>query len=156
MPKLEDFAEYMKHGDADYHYHLHTVGKTAAEKEAALKLIVDWCNSQDRTLFDSTSLKSLHARIQATVDKFSTLVSICVGFRDAILTDTICQAKTTTNLNQIEVVGAVIYTGSDPVGHQLSSIFTGSSVMRSLVNVNQANVQQWIDKLATAIKYVEA
>lgn len=62
------------------------------------------------------------------------------------------QAKTVTNLNEVEIVGAIIYTGNDPIGHQLSRIFTGSGLMRTLVNVNSANVQQWLDNLATAIK----
>lgn len=75
--KIEDFAKYQKRSDADYN--LRTEGKTLAEKEAALKLIKDWCNTLDRTLFDSSSLKSLNARVEAIVNKFSGLVSVHVA-----------------------------------------------------------------------------
>lgn len=77
MLTLEEFAEYCECSNADYR--LRTVGKNATERKVALKPITEWFDSQDRILYDSASLKSLHARVDAIVDKFSTLVSIYVG-----------------------------------------------------------------------------
>ena len=67
---------YQEHCLTDYR--LCTDNRTKMEKAAALKPIIDWCEQQDRTLSDNsdTSLKSLTTRMQAIIDKFSTLVFV--------------------------------------------------------------------------------
>ena len=68
----------MQRCDADYH--LRTDKKTHTEKVTALKPIQDWCAKQDKTSMDSTSIKSLSARVHATVGKFTTLVSLMLYY----------------------------------------------------------------------------
>lgn len=52
------------------------------------------------------------------------------------------------------VIGVLLYTGTDPAGKQLSAIrvFTGSDVVRELIEVNQTDVCALLDQLTTAVK----
>jgi hypothetical protein len=50
------------------------------------------------------------------------------------------------------VIGVLLYTGTDPAGKQLSAIFTGSDVVRELIEVNQTDVRALLDQLTTAVK----
>lgn len=50
------------------------------------------------------------------------------------------------------VIGALLYTGTDPAGKQLSAIFTGSDTVRQLIDVNETDVRMLLDQLTTAVK----
>jgi hypothetical protein len=52
----------------------------------------------------------------------------------------------------ISVIGALIYLDNDAAGQQLSSLFTGSPVFRQLIDDNDVNVREILDRLRTAIK----
>jgi hypothetical protein len=52
----------------------------------------------------------------------------------------------------LEVVGAILYTGTDPAGRQLSTVFGGSDAIRDLINENEADVRTFLDKLTTSVK----
>lgn len=150
--QAEKYTDYIQYCDADYH--LRTDGKTSAQKVEALKPIRDWCLLQDKNITESTSMSSLSSRVQAIVSKFSTLVSRTCIIWFATLINQICGLKTISNLNEVEIFGAVLYTGSDPIGYQLSSICSRSENMWTLVNANYIHIQSLFDKLITAIKWV--
>jgi hypothetical protein len=42
--------------------------------------------------------------------------------------------------------------GSDAAGQQLSTLFTGSPVFRQLIDENDVNVREILDRLRTAVK----
>lgn len=46
----------------------------------------------------------------------------------------------------------MIYTGTDPIGPQLSTVFTGSDKMQKLINTNNVLVKGYLDKITTAVK----
>ena len=50
------------------------------------------------------------------------------------------------------VIGALLYVGDDPAGRQLASLFTGSPVFRQLINENDVNVREILDRLTIAVK----
>jgi hypothetical protein len=52
----------------------------------------------------------------------------------------------------MEIVGAVIYTGKDPAGQQLSTVFSGSDNVRGLIDQNESDVRELLDRLTTSIK----
>jgi hypothetical protein len=64
------------------------------------------------------------------------------------------QAQSFSRLEDIEIVGALIYTGTDPAGKQLSSLFAGSDLVRHIIEDNSANVREILDRLTTAVKSV--
>jgi hypothetical protein len=62
------------------------------------------------------------------------------------------QAGAYHNLEDIEVVGAIVYTGIDAGAKQLSTVFGGSDTIQQLIENNKINVRKLLDKLATGIK----
>lgn len=50
------------------------------------------------------------------------------------------------------VIGALLYTGTDPAAKQLSAVFTGSDAVRQLIDVNETDVRTLLDHLTTAVK----
>jgi hypothetical protein len=50
------------------------------------------------------------------------------------------------------VVGALLYTGTDPAAKQLSAIFTGSDTVRKLIDTNETDVRTLLDQMTTAVK----
>jgi hypothetical protein len=67
---------------------------------------------------------------------------------------TLQQANSYANLEDIDVVGAVIYKGTDAAGRQLSAVFGGSDAVRKLIEDNRVDVRTRLDQLTTSIKYV--
>jgi hypothetical protein len=64
------------------------------------------------------------------------------------------QANSYALMEDMEVVGAIIYKGTDPAGRQLSTVFCGSDVVRKLINDNEMDVRSFLDKLTTSVKCV--
>ncbi|KAI0245176.1 hypothetical protein BJV78DRAFT_1288807 [Lactifluus subvellereus] len=56
------------------------------------------------------------------------------------------------NLYDIVVIGALLYVGDDAAGCQLSSLFTGSPIVRQLIDENEVNVREILDRLTVAVK----
>ncbi|KAI5987138.1 hypothetical protein F5J12DRAFT_787126 [Pisolithus orientalis] len=56
------------------------------------------------------------------------------------------QAEARSNLEDIEIVGVVMYVGQDPAGHQTSGIFGGSKMIRKFMNENGIDVWSLMDK----------
>ncbi|KAI5993139.1 hypothetical protein F5J12DRAFT_786015 [Pisolithus orientalis] len=61
-------------------------------------------------------------------------------------------AEVWSNLKDIEIVGAVMYVGQDPAGHQTSGIFGGSEMIRNFINENGIDVWSLMDKYTTIFK----
>jgi hypothetical protein len=53
----------------------------------------------------------------------------------------------------MEIVGAILYTGVDPAGRQLSAIFGGSENVLKLINGHETNVRSTLDWLTMLVKY---
>ena len=64
------------------------------------------------------------------------------------------QAASYWNLSDILVVGAILYTGTDPGGRQASTVFVGNSLVKDLVISHKTDVRKLLDQLTTTVKYV--
>lgn len=51
------------------------------------------------------------------------------------------------------MVGAVVYTGRDPAGQQLSAVFGGSKLVHKYIESNMVSVKGALDDLTTSFKY---
>lgn len=56
-------------------------------------------------------------------------------------------------MDEISIIGAILYRGLDPAGKQLSGLFTGSPVFRQLIDDNDLDVRKLLDRLMVALKY---
>ncbi|KAI6009633.1 hypothetical protein F5J12DRAFT_782131 [Pisolithus orientalis] len=61
-------------------------------------------------------------------------------------------AEVWSNLEDIEIVGAVMYVGQDPAGHQTSGVFGGSEMIRNFINENGIDVWSLMDKYTAIFK----
>ena len=64
------------------------------------------------------------------------------------------QASAYHNLEEIEVIGSIVYVGPDPAVQQTSTMFGGSPNLRSFITSSQVDLAGFLDHLTTAIKYV--
>ena len=55
-------------------------------------------------------------------------------------------------MDEISIIGALLYRGLDPAGKQLSGLFTGSPVFWQLINENNVDVHRLLDRLMVALK----
>lgn len=62
------------------------------------------------------------------------------------------KSQSVENLYDVVVIGALIYVGNDTAGRQLSTLFTGSPVFRQLIDENDVNVREILDRLTVAVK----
>jgi hypothetical protein len=62
------------------------------------------------------------------------------------------QSQSVENLYNIAVIGALIYVGNDAAGRQLSTLFTGSPIFRRLIDENDVNVREILDRLTVSLK----
>ncbi|KAI6137519.1 hypothetical protein EDD17DRAFT_1517242 [Pisolithus thermaeus] len=69
-------------------------------------------------------------------------------------TVTSVQAEAWSNLEDIEIVGVVMYIGQDPAGHQMSGIFGGSVVIRDFINEKAIDIWGLMDKYMAIFKQV--
>ena len=62
------------------------------------------------------------------------------------------QAQTWCNVEDIQVCGCVIYTGSNKAVHQAQGIFAGSSLCMELASKKQVDVSWFFDYISTIMK----
>lgn len=62
------------------------------------------------------------------------------------------QCKTIENLDDITIIGAIIYCGLDPHGKQLSGLFTGSPVFQKLIDDNDVDICKVLNHLTVTLK----
>ena len=62
------------------------------------------------------------------------------------------QAQGIENLDDITVLGVILYRGLDPAAKQLSGFFTGSDIFHQLIEDNAVDMHQLLDKLMVAAK----
>jgi hypothetical protein len=54
----------------------------------------------------------------------------------------------------MEMVGALVYLGTDPTGLQISGTFAGTSLAKELIDKNKISIRSVIDVITTELKYV--
>jgi hypothetical protein len=62
------------------------------------------------------------------------------------------QSDSYRNAEDVEIIGAVVYTGTDIGAKRLSTVFVGSDIIQELVEKYEPHVRKLLDKLATGIK----
>ena len=62
------------------------------------------------------------------------------------------QAQGIENLDNITILGIILYRGLNPAAKQLSGFFTGSDVLHQLIEDNVVDMRQLLDKLMVAAK----
>lgn len=54
----------------------------------------------------------------------------------------------------MHIAGVVIFPGDEESGRQASGFFSGSDIMKDIINSRQINIQRYLDELTTILKYV--
>ncbi|KZT01266.1 uncharacterized protein LAESUDRAFT_717588 [Laetiporus sulphureus 93-53] len=107
-------------------------------RECTFKLIFDYCNNLKKDFTHAIhSVKSTTARMICVHKQFTNL------------------AGTYHNLENMEIIGVIIHTGTDTVARQLFTLFGGSQYVMSLIEKNKINVVKLLDDLTTAVKNVK-
>ncbi|KAI6023188.1 hypothetical protein BKA83DRAFT_4125836 [Pisolithus microcarpus] len=104
-----------------------------AVRREKLKLVYEWSENSS-AVPTNQSVKSIAVRVANAKTQFSGL------------------AKAWSNLEDIEIVGAVMYVGQDPAGRQTSGIFGGSDVVREFINAKAIDVRGLMDKYTAIFK----
>ncbi|KAI6141231.1 hypothetical protein BKA82DRAFT_4362335 [Pisolithus tinctorius] len=104
-----------------------------AARRERLKAVYEWSESSS-AVPTNRSVKSIAARVDNAKTQFSGL------------------AEAWSNLEDIEIVGAVMYVGQDPAGRQTSGIFGGSEMIRNFINENGIDVRSLMDKYTAIFK----
>ncbi|KAI5983323.1 hypothetical protein F5J12DRAFT_787887 [Pisolithus orientalis] len=104
-----------------------------ATRREKFKAVYEWSESSS-AIPTNQSVKSIAARVDNAKTQFSGLVEVW------------------SNLEDIEIVGVVMYVGQDPAGYQTSGIFGGSETIRNFINENGIDVQSLMDKYTTIFK----
>jgi hypothetical protein len=98
-------------------------------------------------------VKSVATRVQRCKDQMATMV--CNMFNlsySELIYVFFFQAESWSNLEDIEVVGAVMYIGNDPAGAQTSGVFGGSENVRGYINDNHVNIRQMLSNYTTVLR----
>ncbi|KAI5988021.1 hypothetical protein EDD15DRAFT_2199196 [Pisolithus albus] len=98
-----------------------------------LQAVYEWSESSS-AVPTNRSVKSIAARVENAKTQFSGL------------------AEAWSNLEDIEIIGTVMYVGQDPAGRQTSGIFGGSEVIRNFINENGIDVRALLDKYTAIFK----
>ncbi|KAI6137254.1 hypothetical protein F5141DRAFT_1060119 [Pisolithus sp. B1] len=104
-----------------------------AVRRERLKAVYDWSENSS-AVPTNRSVKSIAVRVANVKTQFSGL------------------AEAWSNLEDIEIVGAAMYVGQDPAGHQTSGIFGGSEVIRDFINEKAIDIQGLMDKYTAIFK----
>ncbi|KAI6098703.1 hypothetical protein F5141DRAFT_1066767 [Pisolithus sp. B1] len=98
-----------------------------AMRREKLQAVYEWSESSS-VVPANQSVKSIAARVNSTKTQFSGL------------------AEAWSNLEDIKIIGVVMYVRQDPAGCQTSGIFGGSEVIRNFINEHGVDVQALMDK----------
>ncbi|KIK24159.1 hypothetical protein PISMIDRAFT_10423 [Pisolithus microcarpus 441] len=104
------------------------------DRDAINSLITREYNSYARHPKGRPFHKSIAARVENAKTQFSGL------------------AEAWSNLEDIEIIGTVMYIRQDPAGCQMSGIFGGSEVIRNFINENGIDVWALLDKYTVIFK----
>lgn len=115
-----------------------------------MKEIWEWVDSEASEGVDTASHKSVTARMIGTQSQLTKLVRLYCNLWPFI--HFLLQCQTIENLDEITIIGAILYRGLDPAGKQLSGLFTGSPTFRKLIDDNDVNVRKVLDHLTVALK----
>ena len=117
-----------------------------------LKHVYEWRESS--SVIPSNKLaKSIAAKLENMKVQFLGLVSNSQMVYSTIY---FSQAEAWCNLEEIQIIGVLMYVGKDPAGHQLSGIFGRSDIVRKFINNHGIDVCDLMDKYTSIFKYVFA
>ncbi|KAI6016319.1 hypothetical protein BKA83DRAFT_4497947 [Pisolithus microcarpus] len=102
-------------------------------RQEKLRVVYKWSESSS-AVPTNRSVKSMATRVENAKMQFSGL------------------AEAWSNLEDIEIIGTVMYVGQDPAGCQMSGIFGGSEVIRNFINENSIDVWALLDKYTAIFK----
>jgi hypothetical protein len=57
-------------------------------------------------------------------------------------------------MEDIEVIGAVMYVGDDPAGAQTSGVFGGSENVKGYIDDNHVNIRKMLSDYTTVLRWV--
>ena len=146
------YKEFGKHMVGIYNKEIKSIADPQKRAEA-MQPIWDYVDSLETV--DTTgahALKSVVSIMKTAKDQFTTLVSRAPYSGQSCLDS--MQSAAFHNLEQIEVVGAIVYTGPDPAARQTSTLFGGSTLLQDMLLDTRSDVRKVIDRLTTDIKWV--
>jgi hypothetical protein len=62
------------------------------------------------------------------------------------------QAEGISRAEDIQVLGAVIYTGKDAAAKQISAVFAGSTLCREVIDSHETSIRDVVDNVTTELK----
>lgn len=62
------------------------------------------------------------------------------------------QAASYWNMDDVLVIGAILYTGTNPGGRQASTLFGGNDVVNKMIGDHKTDVRKFLDMLTTTAK----
>lgn len=125
-------------------YRWWTFGKTEEEKAENMKEIWDWVDNNVFKSVDTTSYKSVTARMIGMQSQLTKLVRFYHKFW--LFINLLFQCQTIKNLDEIIIISAIIYYGLDPAGKQLLGIFTGPPIFWKLIDNNNVDIWKVLDR----------
>lgn len=120
-------------------------GKTEEEKAENMKEIWDWVDNNGFKSGNTTSYKSVTARMIGTWSQLTKLVRFFHNF--SLFINLLFQCQTIENLDEITIISAIIYCRLYPAGKQLPGIFTSSPRFQKLINGNNTDIWKVLDCL---------
>ena len=99
----------------------------------------EWLDEREGDVIEK-DVKSVASHVQRCKDQMATMVCNMFVIAFIQLIFFFFQAESWSNLEDIEVVGAVMYVGDDPAGAQTSGIFAGSENVRGYIDDNHVNI----------------
>ncbi|KAJ8580672.1 hypothetical protein M405DRAFT_869310 [Rhizopogon salebrosus TDB-379] len=115
------------------HYKAHP---SKEPKHAKLcKEIQEYCTHSSAGTTEHLSSRSASSMMMRVHDDFSTSASF--WFRT----------------HGVHIAGVMIFPGDEESGRQASGFFSGSDIMKDIINAQQLNIQHYLDELTTILRY---
>ena len=111
----------------------------------------EWLDEREGDVIEK-DVKSVASRVQRCKDQMATMVCNMFVIAFIQLIFFFFQAESWSNLEDIEVVGAVMYVGDDPAGAQTSGVFAGSENVRGYIDDNHVNIRQRLSDYTTVLR----
>ncbi|KAF8834075.1 hypothetical protein BDN67DRAFT_985587 [Paxillus ammoniavirescens] len=105
-----------------------------AARRDKMKEIYEWTENNTATASTNQTVKLVASRVDSAKTQFLGL------------------AEAWSKLEDIEIVGVVMYVGHDPAGRQTSGVFGGSNVVRQFINNNSIDVCKHMDQYTAIFK----
>ncbi|KAG1904965.1 uncharacterized protein F5891DRAFT_976545 [Suillus fuscotomentosus] len=135
IPSGKTQSEINKIIDISYRELFKGVAEKDVETRKQLMVPYNWWLDEHEEGGGDKDIKSVATRIQWCKDQMASM------------------AESWSNLEDLEVVGAVMYIGDDPAGAQTSGIFGGSENVRGYIDDNHVNLRQMLSTYMMVLCY---